>query len=62
MKLTMAIGAKSNQVFSSVIAKRTPRTNMVYLKVFRGSAILASPPVSLQHIGTKLLVGIRVEP
>jgi small basic protein len=58
MKLTVTICAESNQVFGSIIAKRTTRTNMVYLKAFRGSAVLASPAISLQHIGTKLAIGI----
>jgi hypothetical protein len=43
VKLTVAIGAKSDQIFSGIIAKCTTRTNMVYLKAFRGSAVLASP-------------------
>jgi hypothetical protein len=34
---------------------------MVYLKAFRSSAILTSPAVSLQYIGTKFAIGIRVE-
>jgi hypothetical protein len=61
MGLTVTIGAKSNQIFGSIIAKRPARTNMVYLKAFRGSAILASPTISLQHIDTKLAIRIRVE-
>jgi small basic protein len=62
MKLAMASCAKSNQIFGSIIAKRAARTNMVYLKAFRGSAVLTSPAISLQHMGTKLPVGIQVEP
>jgi hypothetical protein len=58
MCLTVTIGAKSNQVFGSIIAKSAARTNMVHLKAFRGSTILASPSISLQHIGTKLVIGI----
>jgi small basic protein len=61
VRLAVAIGAKSDQVFGSIVAKRTTRTNMVHLKAFRGSAILAAPAISLQHIGTKLAVGIRIE-
>jgi hypothetical protein len=45
MCLTVTIGAKSNQIFGSIIAKCATRTNMVYLKVFRGPAILASPTI-----------------
>jgi hypothetical protein len=58
MKLMVTICAESNQVFGSIIAKRAARTNMVYLKAFRGSAVLASPAIPFQHISTKLAIGI----
>jgi small basic protein len=61
MKPIVAICAKSDQIFGSIIAKSTARANMVYLKAFRSSAILTSPAVSLQYIGTKFAIGIRVE-
>ena len=61
MKMIVAICAKSDQIFGSIIAKSTARANMVYLKAFRSSAILTSPAVSLQYIGTKFAIGIRVE-
>ena len=61
MKLAMAARAESNQIFCSIIAKRSARTNMVHLKAFRGSAILASPAISLQHIDAKLAIGIWVD-
>jgi len=47
MRLVVAICAKRDQIFDSVIAKRAARTNMMHLKAFRGSAILAPPSVSL---------------
>jgi hypothetical protein len=47
MNLTMAIGAKGNQVFGSIVAKRATRTNMMYLKAFGGSAVLTSPAIPL---------------
>jgi hypothetical protein len=47
VRLVVTIGAKSNQVFGSIIATCTARTNMVYLKAFRSSAILASPAIPL---------------
>jgi hypothetical protein len=47
IKLAMAACAQGGQVFSSVITKCAARTNMVYLKAFRGSTILASPAISL---------------
>jgi hypothetical protein len=61
MKLTVAIGTKSDQIFGSIIAKRAPRTNMVYLKAVRGSTILASPAIPHQYIVTKPSIRIRVE-
>jgi hypothetical protein len=60
MNQTVAIRAKSNQVCGSIIAKRATRTNVVYLKAFRGSAVLASPAIPFQHVSVKLAVGIRV--
>ena len=45
--VTVAIGAKGNQVFGSIVAKGTARTNMMHLEAFRSSATLASPSVSL---------------
>jgi hypothetical protein len=46
----VALRAKCDEIFVCVVAQQAARTNMVYLKAFRGSAILASPPVSLQHL------------
>ena len=61
MTLTMAICAKGDQIFGSIIAKRATRTNMVHLKLFRGTAILASPTIPFEDIVTKLVIGISVE-
>jgi hypothetical protein len=61
MNLPMAGSTQGNQIFGSIIAKRTAGTNMVYLKALRGSAILAAPAIPPQHIGTNLAVGIRIE-
>jgi hypothetical protein len=62
MKLTVAISAERDQIFVCVIAKRTPRTNVVHLEAFRGSAVLASPSIPLEDIAVKLAVGILLEP
>jgi hypothetical protein len=62
MKLTMAICAKSDQVFVSVIAKCASRTNMVDLETIRATAILASPAIPFKRMGAELAVGILVEP
>ena len=59
--ITVAICAKRDQIFGGIVAKRTARTNMVYLKLFRGSATLASPTIPLEDIVTKLVIGISVE-
>jgi len=59
--VTVAICAKSDQIFGGIVAKGTARTNMVYLKAFRGSATLASPTIPLKDIVTKLVIGISVE-
>jgi hypothetical protein len=47
MKLAVAVDAKSNQIHGGIIAKGTARMNMMHLKAFRSSAILASPTISL---------------
>jgi len=47
MRLVVAICAKRDQIFDSVIAKGTARTNMMHLEAFRSCATLAYPSVSL---------------
>jgi hypothetical protein len=59
--VTVTIGAKSNQIFASIIAKCAARTNMVRLEAFRSSAILASPAIPVQDVDTKLAIGISVK-
>jgi hypothetical protein len=57
----VAISAKRNEIFWHVVAQQATRANMVDLETVRTTAILASPAISLQHIGTKLTVGIWAE-
>jgi hypothetical protein len=59
--VTVAISTKRDQIFASIIAKCAARTNMVHLKAFRGSAILAAPAIPLKDITAKLAVGIWVQ-
>jgi hypothetical protein len=61
MKLAMAVSAHGNQVVANIVTQQAARVNVVDVESIGASAILASPAVPLQHIVTKLEVGIRVE-
>jgi hypothetical protein len=62
MDVTVAIGAKRNQVFVSVITQSASRANVVDLKTIGAATGLASPAVALQHFGTEFAIGIWVQP
>ena len=47
---SMAIGAECNQVVHHVPAKLTPGLHVMNLQVLHGTAVLASPTISFQHL------------
>jgi len=46
----MAIGAERNQVVHHVPAELTPGLHVMNLQVLHGTAVLASPTISFQHL------------
>jgi hypothetical protein len=60
MSVLVALDAKSHEILSRVIAEVTPRLNVMDLKIFRSSADLATPPVTLQDFTAELTVGFSV--
>jgi hypothetical protein len=61
--LVMFVGvarmAESNQVQIRIVASLTSHLFVVHLKILAAATFLASPIVSLEHLLTELLVGIR---
>ena len=46
MKISMASGAKSDEIFLAVLTHAAPELNMVDLQITPSSTILASPIIS----------------
>ena len=57
----MALGAKSDEILSRIIAQAAPRLNVMDLKIFRSPADLATPAVPLQDLMAELTVGFSVQ-
>ena len=62
MDLIVAPSAQSDEVFVRVIAEQTARSNVVNLEFPLTPALLAAPPVSLQHSFVQYLVRPLIEP
>jgi hypothetical protein len=61
MSVLVALDAKSDEIFSRVIAEVAPRLNVMDLKIFRLSADLATPAVSLQNVMAELSIVFRIQ-
>ena len=59
---TVAISAERDQIFICVVAQSASRVYVVDLEVIGSPAILASPPVTLQHFDTEFAIRIWVQP
>jgi hypothetical protein len=62
MNFSMARRAEDNQIFGSIIAQSGSRQKVMDLKIFHGSAGLASPAISLQDFTAELAIGFWIEP
>jgi hypothetical protein len=60
MNLAVAHCAKSDQIFVYVVTQQASRANVVNLETIGTAAILASPPVTLQHFGAEFAIRIWV--
>jgi hypothetical protein len=56
MDFLVTIGAKGDQVFGLVVSELAARTDMMHIKIFPTSALLAPPTVSSKDLATELLV------
>ena len=52
MKFSMTSRTKSHKILFRIIARATPKLNMVNLQFARYSAVLASPTVSFEDLAT----------
>ena len=62
VSLLVALGAKSHEILSRVIAQSAPPLNVMHLKILHAPARLASPAISLQDITAELVIRFRVKP
>jgi hypothetical protein len=62
MGITVAISAERDQVFVNVITQPAPRANMVDLETIGTAAVLASPAVTLEHLGAEFAIRMWVQP
>jgi hypothetical protein len=60
MDVTVAISAERDQIFVCIVTEPASRAEVVDLKIIGAPAILASPPVTLQHFGAEFAIRIRV--
>ena len=62
MDFFVATSTQSDEVFVRVIAEQTARSNVMNLEFPLTPALLAAPPVSLQHSFVQYLVRPLIEP
>jgi hypothetical protein len=61
MDATVTVSAERDQIFVCVVTQPASRMDVVYLETIGPAAILASPPVALQHFGTEFAIRIWVQ-
>jgi hypothetical protein len=57
----VALGAKSHEILSGIIAQAAPGLDVMDLKILRSPARLATPAVPLQDLITEQTVGFSVQ-
>jgi hypothetical protein len=57
----MTTGAKRNQVLHHVTAELASALHVMDLQAFHGTALLASPSISLQNLDSQFLVLFRAQ-
>jgi hypothetical protein len=60
--VTVAIGTECDQIFLFVVTQQASRALVMDLKTIGTAAVLASPAITLQHLGTEFAIRICVEP
>jgi hypothetical protein len=56
--VTVAISAERDQIFVCIVTQQASRAHVVDLKTIGTAAVLASPPVTLQHFGVEFAIRI----
>ena len=46
----MALVAEGNEVLRDIISEQASRADVMYLKIIRGTTVLAAPPIPLDHL------------
>jgi hypothetical protein len=59
--VTVAISAERDQIFVCIVTQQASRAHVVDLKTIGTAAVLASPPVALQHFGAEFAIRIWVQ-
>jgi hypothetical protein len=54
--------AQSDPIIFGIITEQTARLNMMHLEFTHGSAVLATPPVSLQYLFPQFVVRHGINP
>jgi hypothetical protein len=62
MDVSVAISAERDQIFVCIVTQQASRAHVVDLKTIGTAAVLASPPVTLQHFGVEFAVRIWIQP
>ena len=62
MDVTVAISTERDQIFVCVVTQKASRAHVVDLETIGTAAVLASPPVTLQHFGVEFAVRIWAQP
>jgi hypothetical protein len=57
----MTGGAERDQIFALIISKSAARADVMHLEIDRAAAVLASPPVPLEHLSSKFVVCFSIE-
>jgi hypothetical protein len=57
----VASHTQCNQVLFRVAARSAPESEMVYLQLLPGAAVLTTPPIAFQYLPVKPTVLFRVE-
>lgn len=58
---SVTVNTERNQVIERIVAQLTSFDEMMHLQVFRRTAVLASPSVSLEHSVAQQPICIRAE-
>jgi len=62
VSVLVALGAKSYEILSRIIAQSAPPLDVMDLKTFHSPAGLATPAISLQDFLAELAISFRIKP